>query len=90
MNSNWPPYCSRLPLFSNWALWLGMHFPLAASLQQCLYKAMKSSASDNMKPPFQLLTGSRWREEEALSTPGPGSNLLILDFLPVSDEGMKK
>lgn len=31
---------------------LGMFFPSAASLQEGLYKAMKSSASDNLKPPF--------------------------------------
>lgn len=37
-----------LTLFSN----PGMFFPSAASLQECLYKAMKSSASDNLKPPF--------------------------------------
>lgn len=39
-------------LFSNLVLWLGMYFPSAASLHKCLYKAMKSSGLDNMKPPF--------------------------------------
>jgi len=61
-----------------------MYFPC---VHKCLYKAMKSSGPDNMKP---LLTANGWREEEEIaSTPGPRSDLLILCFLPVPDEAWK-
>lgn len=47
----WSESASLAPVFRSGAV-RNVFFPSAASLQECLYKAMKSSASDNLKPAF--------------------------------------